>query len=508
MLAREDQLQAELDRARVLISQKDRIIQIKDEQIRLLYLKFFGPKSEKLSTQQQQLLLAEIGVHAEEVNQEADLPQEKKDNPEPRPRRQPHPGRNPLPEHLERREKVIPCHPADCTCDVCGAERPVIGYEVSEKLCCEPARFYVEVTKLEKRGSHCQDEQGVATAPVPPAIVPKGKLSNGFIIEALSKKFQLHQPIYRQCAELWNNHQIELSIETLNEGVLACGALLMAVTSAMRQELIVGSYIQADETPVPCQTREKKGRNHKAYAWEYSRPGGVVIFDFQMSRGREGPKAFLKGFRGKLQVDGYGAYDDLGEGITYVACMAHMRRKFVEFGKVAPNDPVAPEIIERITKIYAIEKEAREAGLDATRRLALRQQKTVPLMAALKGRIVEVRRSIAPGGKLAQACDYALGQWGRLEEILKDGQVEIDNNWCEGAIRPIALGRKNWLHIGSEEAGAKIAAICSIVETCRRLEINLKDYLSDILPKLGDWPINRVSQLTPSAWKAAQSAHS
>ena len=125
-------------------------------------------------------------------------------------------------------------------------------------------------------------------------------------------------------------------------------------------------------------------------------------------------------------------------------------------------------------------------------------------MEALKLHLVEIRQQIPPGGKLAQACDYALGQWSRLEEYLKNGLVEIDNNWCEGAMRPLALGRKNWLHLGSPEAGPKVAAIASIVETCRRLDINLRAYLKDVLPKLGDWPANRVAELTPTAWKAAQ----
>jgi hypothetical protein len=134
----------------------------------------------------------------------------------------------------------------------------------------------------------------------------------------------------------------------------------------------------------------------------------------------------------------------------------------------------------------------------------LRQQKSLPVMDALKTRIRDIRQQRSPGSTLAKACDYALGQWSRMEEYLKDGQVEIDNNWCEGAMRPIALGRKNWLHVGNAVAGTKVAAIMSIVETCRRLDIPLRSYLNDVLPKLGDWTITRVAELTPSSWKAAQ----
>ena len=483
-----------------------RILELKDEQIRLLNLRFFGPKGEKLSPAQVQLLLDEASVTAGEVAREADLPDTQRQNPLPRAKqpRPNHPGRERLPEHLERREEIIPCCPQDCTCAKCGAERPVIGYETREELACAPAKFWVRVLKREKRGSHCEEEQGVATAPAPAQIVPKGKLSTEFIIEVLVRKYQLHLPVYRQCAALAEDHGIELSRKTLTDAILAAGSLVSAVVRAQRLELLASGYIQADETPMPCQTDEKRGRHHRAYVWEFSRPGGIVVFDFQMGRGREGPREFLKGFRGKLQSDGYAAYDQLGEGIVYVGCMAHARRGFVDAIKVAPLNPLPQEIVSRFAELYAVEKEAREGSLGPKARLALRQAKSVSVMAALKTRLREIRQQISPGGKLADACDYALGQWTRLEEYLCDGRIEIDNNWCEGAIRPLALGRKNWLHVGSPEAGPKIAAIASIVETCRRLDINLRYYLRDVLPKLGEWPINRVGELTPTAWKSAQ----
>lgn len=487
-----------------------RIIQLKDEQIRLLNFRLFGPKSEKLSSAQIPLLLAEVSLTAAEVEQEAARPETQKQNPLPRAKqpRPNHPGRERLPESLERREQIIPCCPEDCRCPKCGAQRPVIGYETREELACEAAKFWVRVIKREKRGSHCEEEQGVATAPAPAQIVPKSKLSDEFIIEVLARKYQEHLPVYRQCATLAEDYGIELSRKTLTDAILAAGGLLVPVVRAQRSELLAGDYVQADETTMPCQTGERTGRNHRAFMWEFGRPGGVVVFDFQMGRGRAGPRAFLQGFRGKLQSDGYAAYDDLGEGIVYVGCMAHARRGFVDAEKVAPLDPMPPEILGRFAELYAVEKEARQRGLSPAGRLELRQARSAPVMAALKTRLVEIRQQIPPGGKLAQACDYALGQWSRLEEYLRDGVIEIDNNWCEGAMRPLALGRKNWLHVGSPEAGPKVAAIASIVETCRRLDINLRAYLRDVLPRLGQWPINRVGELTPTVWKAAQSKKS
>lgn len=490
------------------LARLQKIIDLKDEQIRLLNFRIFGPKSEKLSSAQIPLLLGEISLTAGEVEKEAELPDPEKQNPLPKAKkpRPNHPGREKLPEHLERREELIACCPEDCMCQKCGAERPVIGYETREELACEPAKFWVRVIKREKRGSHCLEEQGVATAPAPAQIVPKGKLSNEFIIDVLAQKYQQHNPVYRQQAVLADDHGIELSRKTLTEAVLAAGSLLQPVVQAQKPELFAGGYIQADETTMPCQTPEKTGRNHRAYMWEYSTPAGGVIFDFQMGRGRDGPARFLKGFVGTLQSDGYGAYDDLGAGIVHAGCMSHARRGFVDASKVAPLAPLPPEVLARFAELYAVEKEARQLGLGVEQRQALRQKKSVPLMAALKERLIGIRQQNSPGGALAKACDYALGQWGRLEVFLNDGRVEIDNNWCEGAMRPLVLGRKNWLHIGSEAAGPKVAAIASIVETCRRLDVPLRNYLNDVLPKLGQWPIARVGQLTPKAWKAARAS--
>src|SRR5271154_859437 len=501
-----ESLQGENGRLAQAIQTKDQIIELQNQKIRLLNFKLWGPKGDTISPAQTALLFDEASVTSAEIQQEASLPPAQKENPLPRAKRPHphHPGREKLPEHLERREVIIPCHPQDCRCDQCGAERPVIGYERSEELVCDPATFHVRVTLREKRGSHCQEEQGVATAPAPAKIVPKSKLSDEFIIEALAKKYQQHMPVYRQCASLSENHGIDLSRATLTSGVLAAGGLLTAVVRAQADELRKSSYLQADETTVPVQTGEKSRRNHRAYIWEYSQPGGLVVFDFQMGRGREGPEKFLIGFRGTLQCDGYAAYDKLGEGITYAGCMAHARRGFVEAAKLAPQNPLPLEILQRIGQLYAVEEKARQAGLGPVERAAMRQSQSAPVMEALKLRLVDIRQQIPPGGKLAQACDYALGQWSRLEQYLKNGLVEIDHNWCEGAMRPLALGRKNWLHLGSPEAGPKVAAIASIVETCRRLDVNLRTYLKDILPKLGDWPANRVAELTPTAWKAAQ----
>jgi transposase len=508
-------LQAQLARQELVIKDKEReairqefIIKLQTEEIRLLTIRLFGQKGEKLSPDQMQLFFAEASVSAGEVAREADLPETQKTGLAPKDKRarSSNPGRTALPEHLERRELILRVPEDQRHCAICGEPRPFIGYDVREELDCIPARYFVLVTKREKLGAHCLEEQGVATAPAPAQIVPKGKLSNAFIIEVLARKYLQHLPVFRQCACLLEDHGIELSRQTLTESILAAGELLGAVVRAQAAEMLAGNYLQADETRVACQVEEKTGHNHRAWFYQYSVPGGSVVFEFSMGRGRAGPVAFLKGFKGKLQTDAYVIYDKLGGSIVHVGCWAHARRQFIDTLKAAPGCKLAAEVVQRIGKLYAVEREAREAGMDFVRRLALRQAKSTPVMGELKARLVDIRSQLAPGERLARACDYALGQWERLEEYLKDGQIEIDNNWCEGGMRPVALGRKNWLHIGSENAGPKVAAILSIVETCRRLDINLRHYLGDVLPKLGAWPASRVSELTPAAWKAAQNS--
>ena len=289
--------------------------------------------------------------------------------------------------------------------------------------------------------------------------------------------------------------------------VMKVGDLCMALTRAMKAELFATGYIQADETPVGVQSERTKGRNHQAYVFQYSHPGGTAIFEFHCSRERAGPEKFLHGFKGILQTDGYLAYENFAkDSIERIGCLAHIRRKFFDAHKVAKQDPQPLEIIKRIAEIYEIEDDAGERQLDPEQRRLLRQEKSVPLLRNLKERIIEIRADskVLPKSLLGKACKYAINQWERMSRSMDHGEVEIDNNRCENGIRPLAVGRKNWLQIGSEQAGPKIAAIVSIIETCRRLDINVREYLLDVLPGLSERPQSDLPGLTPLAWKARQ----
>jgi transposase len=294
---------------------------------------------------------------------------------------------------------------------------------------------------------------------------------------------------------------VELSRATLDGWVMKVGEFLIPMASAMRQELLRDTYIQADETPVDVQMQEGRGKNHQAYLWQYSRPGGTVVFDFRLGRGRDGPKQFLGPFEGLLQTDGYAAYDQIGgPKIVHACCWSHAERYFSEAVQLNPQDPMATAIVARIDELFAIDAEARCQGLNVEARHALRQQQSRPLLGVIRKQIEVARSAALPGGALAKACNYTLTLWDKLTRFVEYPELELSNNLAENSMRPVALGRKNWIHIGSAQAGPKIAAILSVVESCRRLKLPVRDYLAAVLPGLADLPIQRLPELTPSAW--------
>ena len=297
-------------------------IQLLEEQLRLERIEKYGPGSEKLSSAQLELLELEPGVSGKEVEAESNrepLPAAESAN---RPKK--HPGRQELPGELTRVERVLPSTPEQCSCKACGRETVVIGYEQSEQLDVKPAEYFVLVTKREKRVCKRCEEGGVATAPLPARIIDKSLASDQVIINTVISKYCDHVPLYRQSAILERDTGIEIGRATLDGWVMRVGELLVPIASAMRLELLDESYIQADETPVGVQTHDKRGKNHRAYLWQYGRPGGNVVFDFQMGRGREGPVRFLGQFEGILQSDGYAAYEQVGgPKMVHASCWAH-----------------------------------------------------------------------------------------------------------------------------------------------------------------------------------------
>jgi transposase len=345
------------------------VIQRLEEKLRLQRIKKYGPGSEKLNSAQLELLELEPGVSRLEVRAESQ--RESLPAPAARAKSRKHPGRQELPAGLPRVERVIACTPEQCTCKACGQPTAVIGYETGERLDVEPAKYFVVVTKREKRACKSCGEGGVAVAAVPARIVEKGLVSDRVVIDTVVAKYSDHLPLYRQSAILEREAGVEIDRATLDGWVMRVGELLSPIVSVMCRELLGGSYLQADETTVDVQMHDGSGHNHQAYLWQYGRPGAAVVFDFRLGRGREGPKEFLGRFEGILQTDGYAAYDGVGgPKMVHAACWAHARRKFFEAAKLHPGDAAAVRMVAQIDQLFAIDAEARERKLDCAGRHA------------------------------------------------------------------------------------------------------------------------------------------
>lgn len=475
-------------------------IQVLEERLRQQRIRQLGPQSETLSNLQLELLVdEEPGVTGEEVEAEAKRGHVSTKPPK---ERKPHPGRERLPDRLPRVETVVRCN--DLQCKACGRETAVIGYDESERLDVEPARYFVRVIKREKRACQACKHGTVKTAPHEPQIVDKGMASNAVVIETVVNKYCDHLPLYRQAAILEREAGFDISRATLTGWVMRVGELLGPVVQAMRRDLLKSHYLQADETTVPVQMHDKRGQNHEAYLWQYGKPGGETVFDFCLTRGRAGPKKFLGDWEGILQTDGYQAYKGVGgPKMVHVGCWVHARRKFVDAVKVNPRDAEAVNMVLRMDALFLIDRNARKDGLDAAARHAMRREFAPPWVAEIRTECGEILRRWLPQSALAKAAAYTLNMWERLEGCYDHPDVELSNNLAENSMRPVALGRKNWLHVGSVQAGPKVAAILSVVESCRRLGIPVKAYLGAVLPGLAGKTLSQAAYLTPARWAAA-----
>jgi transposase len=516
-----EQLKEQVEAKNRVIAAKDQIIALSalkiqklEEALRMERIKKYGTQSEKLSDLQLELLDREPAVSSDEIETEAasgPLPvQEKDDEAAPRCQRKPHPGRNQLPSHLERIEEIIACAAGACKCGRCGGETKVIGYEETEILGMKPAVHFVRVIKREKRACAACVLEGVATARTPERIAPKSIFADETIIDFIVRKYCDALPLYRQRAILLRDLGIDVALTTINDAVLRVGELLIPVVDTMKRDLVTGGYIQADETHVGVQTPEKIGKNHKAYFWQYSAPMKGVIFDFEMTRSKRVAQHFFKDYEGILHTDGYVAYEkDIGaKGMTHACCWSHARRGFIDAIKVQSKAKAPDAKLDRavvlMDALFAIDREAREQKLSLDDRHALRQERAPALLDELYALLLEMKASgtILPQSVAGKAIKYTLKRWVELTQFLDHPIIELSTNWAENSMRPIAIGRKNWLHLGSKEAGPKIAAIFSAVESCRKLGVPIRQYLADVLPGLADRSIQELAGLTPAAYAA------
>jgi transposase len=344
-------------------------------------------------------------------------------------------------------------------------------------------------------------------APLPPQPIEQGMVGPGLLAQILVSKYEYHQPLYRQEKMFRQQFGVELSRKTMGCWVEQAAELLKPVYRAIREDLLRGNYLQADETPIRYLDPDVKGKSQQGYLWVYSRPKSDVLFEWRISRSREGPQEFLKNFRGKLQTDGYSAYESLAKAhgdLTLVGCWAHARRGFYE---ALAETKTAAWFVRQVGQLYAVEKKLREQKAGPALRETMRAWQSQPALNRLHRAMELIRRKTLPQGLLGLAIDYALKRWEALNRFVNDGTLEIDNNLIENSIRPSALGKKNWLFVGHPEAGERSAVIYTLLGSCRRHGINPFDYLKDLFTRLPAAKITHIQEFTPANWVKSKAKH-
>jgi len=481
-----------LEQAHKILEEK---YQLTREELDWLKRQLYGRKSERfIGGDINQLTLELEGMverMREEQSQEINYTRKK-------PSKEEKPGhsRMPIPSHLRREEIVI--EPEDLPK---GSKK--IGEEITEILEYKKAEIYVK--KYIRPKYALPAEKGISIGNLPSLPIPKGNAGPSLLSHILIGKYVDHLPLYRQVQQ-FKRLGVEISDKTIGGWVTAGCDLLTTLYERLVIRVQQSGYIQADETPIKVLDKDKKGDTHKGYYWVYHAPGEkTVCFQYRKGRGREGPKEFLKGFSGAIQADGWQAYDKFGktDGIRLLGCMAHARRKFED---AKDTDKLrATHVLSEMQKLYDIEQQVREKNLNHEARKALRVERSYPVMKELKNWLLEnapVEGSkVLPQSKIGKAISYTLGMWARLERYLEDGRYEIDNNWVENSIRPVALGRKNYLFAGSHEAAQRAAMIYSLIGTCKKNDVDPCEWLTDILTRIQDHPINKIDDLLPPNWK-------
>jgi len=497
LFALPDWVQAQIQSLQSELAKRDAELKRRELKIQQLTLELahhkrlrFGVKSEMLSPEQRDLFLETRAEDGAAIATELQQQQETVSRPRPHPRT----GRKPLPPELPRIEHRH--EPASCTCGECGRELVKIGEDISEQLDVEPARFFVHRhIRPQYACRHCET---VTAAPIPPAVIDGGLAAPGLHAWVLTQKYLDHLPLYR-IEKISDRHGVPLARSTLAQWVGELGVSLQPLADRLAARLREGRVLHADETPVQ-QLDPGQGRTRRAYLWAYrsndlENAPRIVVFDYQTSRSGSHARDFLRDWRGHLMVDDYGGYKALFlDGVIELACLAHCRRKFFDL-QATGGHPVAEEALRRIGELYAIEARARDS--DATARLALRQREALPRLQAGHQWLIAKRRSAADGSGLARAIDYSLKRWSALVRYADSGHLPIDNNSVENAIRPITLGRRNWLFTGSERAGRRAAAIQSLLATAKLNGLEPYAWLKDTLEKLPAWPNSRIDELLP-----------
>lgn len=406
-------------------------------------------------------------------------------------------GRQMLPENLER--EVVEINPVE---DITGLTK--IGEEVTERLDYTPGKIFVKRYVRAKYAKTIDAAIGttqVLIGKLPTAPIEKGIPEAGLLAQICVDKYADHLPIYRQIKR-YDRLGMKLNASTINGWLEGINTLLSPLYAALGKVIKSSNYVQADESPIKV-LEDTKAKAHQGYMWLYRDPiKRLVYFDYKKGRDSSGPIQFLELFQGYLQTDGYGAYENprIGgkAGVQLMHCMAHARRyaeKSLEYDKKRSE-----YFLSEIQKLYAIERNIRENSLTSEQILAERQQKAKPILESLGVWLKENYTQVLPGTPIGKAIGYALQRWDKLSIYITQPFLEIDNNGIENLVRPLTLGRRNFLFAGSHHGAERIALLYSLMGCCKAHDINPYAYLKDVLQRLADYPQKKIEDLLPHNW--------
>jgi transposase len=404
--------------------------------------------------------------------------------------------------NLPRERKIHEASETERTCPCCRELMVPFGEEVSERIEYVPAVVRViEDVRLKYACPRCHE--GVVTASAPERPIERIVAGASLLAHIAVSKFSHHLPLYR-LEQIFAGQGAEISRKTMCQWLGAVADLLGPIVDAMKRDLLSLPLIQSDDTVIRYQDRSRVGQTSRGYLWAYSKPWEEVVFDFRTDRSRAGPLEFLSGYRGAVQADGYAGYNELfrRDGLVHIGCMAHVRRKIYEARAEHPE--WAELLLAGIQRLYRIERGARAEGVSGARLLELRAGEPRRVLTVLRNTIAELEGEVLPKSGFGRAIAYARDQWPSIMRYTEIAEAELDNNGVENAIRPVALGRRNWLFAGSESGGQRAAILFSLVTTCKRLHIEPYEYLADVIQRVGTHKLSAIADLTPRRWKTAR----
>ena len=471
----------------------------------------FGAKSDKLNEEQEEQLRQLLGDTQEQAQRTPPLSQAvleealAQEQAEQRQRAKERTRRNLPPVALEKQQVIL--EPEDKICPTSGQPRPCIGQEVTTEYDYVPAKLIIREIVRRKYG-HCEKPccQGVTIAALPPRLVPQSKLGLGLAVFLLLSRFDDHVAYYTLERNFRERFGVAISRQQMVQWVEKVAHLLLAIYWLIWEELKAGDYLQIDESPVKVLDPEVKGKAARGFLWFYSTPGGYVFLEFHHSRGRDGPRERLRGFRGTMQTDGYELYDALRKEqpstLKRIGCVSHARRKF--YKALLESCSEALWFIGQMRQLYRLERELKDCSPEQRRKGRLEKAPAIWLAMKRRAQAIRADPRVLPQSTLGKAARYLVNEYTALVGYLRDGRFEIDSNLVENDVRPSAVGKRRWLFIGHPDAGWRSAVIYTIIQSCRRYGINPQEYLADVLGRLPAITNSQVRELLPDQWRNAR----